>query len=132
MNSERNLAVARLIQEHLEPCPYSVEEIALLLGCRNTEMVEGFIRGDMRVPLDKTLLLAQALGCDKRQLFVLVLKSWFGTEFVKTVEEVFIGNSVSANEQGWISFLREVYGENVPALTPALRRRLRLLVSLPS
>jgi hypothetical protein len=132
MNSERNLAVARLIQEHLETCPYSVEEIALLLGCRNTEMVEGFICGDMRVPLDKMLPLSQALGCDKRQLFALVLKSWFGAEFVKMVEEVFIRNSASVTEQDWISFLRDVYGENVPALTPALRRRVRLLVSLPS
>lgn len=132
MSSEHNSLVAKFIQDHLETCHYGAGEIALLLGCRSTEMVEGFVRGDLRVPLDKVLPLSQALGCDKRRLFVLVLTSWFGTEFVKTVEEVLAGDSASAAEQGWISFLRELYGENLPALTPALRRRLRLLVSLPS
>lgn len=132
MSSEHNSTVAKFIQDHLETCHYSVGEIALLLGFRSTEMVEGFVRGDLRVPLDKVLPLSQALGCDKRQLFVLVLASWFGTEFVKTIEEVLASDSTSSAEQGWIGFLREFYGQNVPALTPSLRRRLRLLASLPS
>ncbi len=130
MNSEHKSAVAQFIQAHLETCPYSVGEIALVVGCRSTEMFEGFVRGDLRVPLDKVRPLAQALGCDKRRLLVLVLTSWFGSEFVKTVEEVLA--AASPAEQGWIDSLREFYGESVPELTPSLRRRLRLLVSLPS
>ncbi|MDX0695443.1 hypothetical protein [Sinorhizobium medicae] len=130
MDKEHTLKIAALVQGHLDASPYSVDEVAVLSGFKGPEMLEGIARGDARVPLDKVLLLAQALGCDKRQLLVLVLTSWFGPEFVKTVEEVFIGNSASAAERDWISFLREVYGENVPALTPALRRRLRLLASI--
>lgn len=132
MSFENNLSVAEFIQAHLETCHYNVGEIALLLGFRGAEMVEGFVRGERKVPLDKVLPLAQALGCDKRRLFVLVLNSWFDAEFVKTLEEVFVGDSASSTEQGWIGFLRETYGENIPQLTPTLRRRLRLLVSLPT
>lgn len=131
VDKEHTLKIAELVQGHLDASPYSVGEVAVLSGFKGPEMLEGIARGDVRVPLDKVLLLAQALGCDKRQLFALVFKSWFGTEFVKTVEEVFIGNSPSAAEQDWISILREFYGENVPALTSALRRRLRLLASMP-
>ncbi|NOV15445.1 hypothetical protein E5S70_04970 [Ensifer adhaerens] len=132
MNKEHTLKIAALVQGHLDASPYSVGEVAVLSGFKGPEMLEGIARGDFRVPLDKVLLLAQALGCDKRQLFVLVLTSWFGAEFVRMVEEVFAGGSASSTEQGWIGFLREFYGENIPELTPSLRRRLRLLASLPS
>ncbi|KQY16310.1 hypothetical protein ASE23_20210 [Rhizobium sp. Root73] len=132
MKSEHNAAVAKFIKEHLETSAYSMGEIALLVGSQSIEVVEGFVRGDLRIPLDKALPLAQALGCDKRKLFVLVLTSWFGTEFVKTIEDVLVDGSASTAEQGWIDFLRGSFGNNVPELTPSLRRRLRLVASLPS
>ena len=132
MTKEHTLKIAALVQGHLDASPYSVGEVAVLSGFQGPEMLDGIARGDLRVPLEKVLPLAQALGCDKRQLFTLVLNSWFGTEFVKTVEEVLVGDSASVAEQGWISSLREFYGEDVPELTPLLRRRLRLLLGLPS
>ncbi|OBY05061.1 hypothetical protein BAE36_22190 [Rhizobium leguminosarum bv. trifolii] len=130
MNSESNSEVAKFIQAHLEISPYTVEEITLLLGFRSPDMVEGFLRGERKVPLDKVLPLADALGCDKRQLFESVLRSWFDIEFLDAIKEIFAGGS--STEQEWISFLRELYGENIPELTPALRRRLRLFASVPS
>lgn len=132
MSSERNSEVACFIQGHLEKCGYTVGEITLLLGFQSTDMVEGFCRGDRKVPLDKVQLLAHALGCDKRRLFVLVLKSWFDAEFVKMLEDIFRGDCALADEQGWIGFLRESFGDQIPELTPTLRRRLRLLASVPS
>ncbi|MGO6781234.1 hypothetical protein GR211_16665 [Rhizobium leguminosarum] len=132
MNSERNSEVAKFIQAHLENSPYTVEEITLLLGFRGPDMVEGFLRGDRKVPLDKVQVLAEALGCDRRQLFESVLRSWFGIEFLDAIKEIFAGGSSSSTEQEWIRFLRELYGENIPELTPALRRRLRLFASVPS
>ncbi|MBB4255286.1 MULTISPECIES: hypothetical protein [Rhizobium] len=132
MKSERNSEVAKFIQAHLENSPYSVEEITLLLGFRSPDMVEGFLSGDRKVPLDKVLPLADALRCNKRQLFESVLRSWFDTEFLDTIKEVFAGGSSSSTEQEWIGFLRELYGENIPELTPASRRRLRLFARVPS
>ncbi|MBY3211504.1 hypothetical protein [Rhizobium laguerreae] len=132
MNSERNSEVAKFMQAHLENSPYSMEEITLLLGFQSPDMVEGFLRGERKVPLDKVLPLADSLGCDKRQLFESVLRSWFDIEFLDAIKEIFAGGSSSSTEQEWIRFLRELYGENIPELTPALRRRLRLFVSVPS
>ncbi len=132
MSSGRNSEVANFIKVHIEKGAYTVEEITLLLGFQNTETVEGFCRGDRKVPLDKVSVLAEALGCDRRGLFLLVLNSWFDTNFVAMLEEVFADGSASSVEQRWTDFLREFYSGNVPELTPQLKRRLRLLVSVPS
>ena len=132
MSSGRNSEVASFIEVHIEKSAYTVEEVTLLLGFQSTETVEGFFRGDRKVPLDKVSVLAEALGWDRRRLFLLVLNSWFDTDFVAMLEKVFADGSALSVEQRWIDFLREFYSGNVPELTPQLKRRLRLLVSVPS
>ncbi|SSC66251.1 hypothetical protein [Ciceribacter selenitireducens] len=94
-------------------------------------MINALANGDARVPLAKVMTLANALGCDEKQLFVLVLKSWFGSEFVNTLESVFKDTLASSNEQTWLSFFRDLYGDNLPELNQSLRRRLRLMAGLP-
>jgi hypothetical protein len=123
--------ISTLLRAHVDKSPYTLNEIAILCGFHGPEMLEGILRGELRVPLDKAMPLAKAIGCDRRTLFALVLKSWFGAELVNTVEEVFSDDAASAVERGWIAFLRDFYGDRIPELTPTLRRRLRLLVSLP-
>lgn len=125
------LHVSKLLQKHLAECPYSLNEVAVLSDFKRPEVLEGISRGDFRVPLDKVLPLAKALGCDEKLLFKLVMRSWFGADFVKTIEEVFGGKSLSETENGWIGFLREFHSENVPELTTPMRRRLRLVLRLP-
>ncbi|CDZ35833.1 Hypothetical protein NGAL_HAMBI1146_15750 [Neorhizobium galegae bv. officinalis] len=131
MIEDTKIEASALLRTHVDKSPYTLNEIALMSGFHGPEMLEGILRGDLRIPLDKAMPLAQALGCDGRNLFVLVLKSWFGAEFVKTIEKVFANGTASAVERGWIVFLRDFYGDHVPELTPTLRRRLRLLVSSP-
>ncbi|EDQ31791.1 hypothetical protein HPDFL43_21809 [Hoeflea phototrophica DFL-43] len=131
MIEEHKIAVSALIQKNLAECPYSLNEVAMLSGFQRPEVLEGVLRGDFRVPLDKVLPLAKALGCDEKLLFKLVMNSWFGVDFVKTIEDVFGGNVLSVAENGWIDFLREFHSENVPELTTQMRRRLRLLLKLP-
>lgn len=123
--------ISTLLKAHVDESPYSLNEIAIQCGFHGPEMLEGILRGEFRVPLDKAMPLANAMGCDGRTLFVLVLKSWFGADLVNTIEEVFANDAGSAVERGWIAFLRDFYGDPIPELTPTLRRRLRLLVSLP-
>jgi hypothetical protein len=123
--------ISNLLRVHVDVSPYTLNEIVLMCGFHGPEMLEGILRGEVRVPLDKAMPLAKAIGCDERNLFVLVLKSWFGSELVNTIEEVFASDTASTVERGWIAFLREFYGDPIPELTPTLRRRLRLLVSLP-
>lgn len=131
MIDDTKAQISTLLRAHVDESPYSLNEIAILCGFHGPEMLEGILRGELRVPLDKAMPLAKAIGCDGRALFLLVLKSWFGVELVNTIDEVFTNDAASAVERGWIAFLRDFYGDRIPELTPTLRRRLRLLVSLP-
>lgn len=131
MNVEACSAVTQIIQERVSASPYSVCEIAALAGFKNPDMIKALANGDARVPLDKAMPLAVALGCDEKQVFVLVLKSWFGSEFVDTLESVFKDTPASPHEQTWITFFRDLYGDNLPELNQSLRRRLRLMAGLP-
>lgn len=54
-------------------------EVAVLSDFQRPEVLAGILRGDFRVPLDKALPLAKALGCDEKLLFKLVMSSWFDT-----------------------------------------------------
>lgn len=128
---ESKIEAAALLRKHAGASDYSLNEIALLCGFQSPDMLEGILRGELRVPLDKAMALAKAIGCDGRTFFVLVLKSWFGAELVNTIEEVFANDTGSDVERDWIRFLRDSCEDRVPELTPTLRRRLRLLVSLP-
>jgi hypothetical protein len=129
MSNPTHMAVAKFIETHVSSSPYSVGEITAFCGFKSSEMIEGFIRGEWRVPIDKVPPLAQALGCDKRQLFILVLSSWFDKGIVSELEEAL--GSVSPAESSWLVCLREFYAGQVPKITPNSRRRLRLIVGLP-
>lgn len=131
MIDDTKAQISTLLRAHVDESPYSLNEIAILCGFHGPEMLEGILSGELRIPLDKAMPLAKAIECDGRTLFALVLKSWFGVELVNTIEEVFTNDAASAVERGWIAFLRDFYGDRIPELTPTLRRRLRLLVSLP-
>ncbi|EJL51628.1 hypothetical protein PMI09_04418 [Rhizobium sp. CF122] len=120
--------IARFIEEHANRSCYSYEEIALLCGFKTSDMIYCFMRGDRKVPLDKVAPLAEALGCDSAQLFVLALKSWFSDELFNQLEECFGAMHGDKAERGWILALREVFGGEVPEITVKMRRRLQILV----
>lgn len=132
MSDVVQIPTAKFIETHVKSSPYSVGEIAILCGFKNGEMIEGFITGERKVPLDKVLPLAQALECDRRQLFSLALRSWFGEAFVNDMEDIFGASADSPAERSWLICLREFYAGQIPEITPNLRRRLRLIIGLPS
>ncbi|MCF6369500.1 hypothetical protein [Rhizobium halophilum] len=127
---EQQTPIARFIQEHADRSCYSYEEIALLCGFKTSDMIYMFMRGERKVPLDKVAPLAEALGCDSAQLFVLALKSWFSTELFNQVEECFGAMHENKAERGWILALREIFGGEVPELTVKMRSRLRILARI--
>ncbi|KEQ09332.1 helix-turn-helix transcriptional regulator [Pseudorhizobium pelagicum] len=131
MEQEALKNIANIMSEYLASCGYSLSEVALLAGFKSDDMVKSFVRGDGRIPLDKVVPLAAALGCDRRQLLTLAMTSWFGAAFVKTLTEVLIDEAPPSTESAWIASLHELYGDSIPDITPALRRRLRLLVGNP-
>ena len=127
---EQQTPIARFIQEHAERSCYSYEEIALLCGFKTSDMIHAFTRGERKVPLDKVAPLAEALGCDRNQLFVHALKSWFSPELFNQLEECFGTRQESKAERGWIAALREIFGGEVPELTGKMRSRLRILTGI--
>jgi hypothetical protein len=131
MDAEHNLAVANFIQSHIEECGYSVAEVATLSGFKRVENLEAILRGDWKLSMDKVSSLAGALGCNKQQLFMLAFTSWFRADFERECEEAFAAKRSKSTERTWISFLRELYSGDVPNLTPSLRRRIKLLTSMP-
>ena len=120
--------IARFIEEHANRSCYSYDEIALLSGFNTSDMIYCFMRGERKVPLDKVAPLAEALGCDSAQLFVLALKSWFSDELFYQLEECFGAMQADDAERSWIRVLREIFGGELPEITVSMRRRLQMLV----
>jgi len=109
---------------------YTLAEVAVIAGFKSPEMLESIVSGGSRIPLDKIAPLADALHCNKRELLQIVLKSWFGDDFVQLVQETFSVPALSSSsESDWITFLRETNNGTVPNLGATLRRRFRLLLS---
>lgn len=119
--------LVRFIEEHANHSPYSYEELALLCGFKTSDMIYAFMRGERKVPLDKVAPLAEALGCDSGQLFVLALKTWFSDELFNQLEECFGTIKENSAERSWIVALRETYKGDVPEVTVKMRRRLQIL-----
>jgi len=133
MLTEQQTPLARFIEEHANRSPYSYSEIAILCGFKTDALIYAFMRGEIRLPLDKVAPLAEAIGCDSAQLFVLALKSWFSAELFGQIEECFLESDEEDNiERVWLLAIREIYSGKVPELTVKLRRRLRLVLKTSS
>jgi hypothetical protein len=120
--------LARFIEEQANRSCYSYEEIAILCGFKTSDMIYAFMRGERKVPLDKVAPLAEALGCDSAQLFMLALRSWFTEDLFNQVEECFGAMQDNKAERGWLMAIREIFGGEVPEITVKMRRRLQFVI----
>ncbi len=132
MFESQQTLLAKFIEEHANKSPYSCEELALLCGFKTSDMIYAVVRGERKLPLDKVAPLAEALDCDRGQLFVLVMKSWFGVELINHIEECFGAMLKDGAERSWIIALREIYKGDVPEMTVKMRQRLKILVGFSS
>lgn len=127
MTPAQQTPIARYIEEHANRSCYSYQEIALLCGFKTSDMIYAFIRGERKVPLDMIKPLAEILDCDRKQLFILALRTWCNEEFFSQLEETFGTAQETEAERGWLAALREIYGGSVPEITAAMHRRIRVL-----
>jgi hypothetical protein len=128
MLAAQQTPLARFIEQHANRSCYSYEEIAIICGFKTSDVIYAFMRGERKVPLDKVAPLAEALGCDSAQLFLLALRSWFSEELFNQVEECFGAMQDSNAERGWLLAIREIFGGEVPEITVKMRRRLQFLI----
>lgn len=118
---------ARYIEEYANNSIYSYDEIALLCGFKTSDMIYGFMRGERKVPLHLIKTLAEVLQCDRRELFILALRTWFNEDLFSLLEETFGAAQETAAERSWLEVLREIYKGDVPEITTTMRRRIRIL-----
>ena len=129
MLEKQQTPLAKFIEDHANRSEYSYEEIAVLCGFKTDALIYAFMRGEIKLPLDKVAPLAEALGCDGGQLFTLALKAWFSVEMFEQMEEAFLAYpSFDPAELGWLRLIREIFGGKVPEMNDRFKRRLQLVL----
>ncbi|MCX5578989.1 hypothetical protein [Kaistia terrae] len=127
MPPEKHSPVCRYIEEYVEKSTYSLQEIAMLCGFKDLDIIYRFLRGERRLPLHIVETLAEVLECNRSQLFILTLRTWFDEDFLSLLEESFGAARETEAERSWLEALREIYKGDVPEITATMRRRIRIL-----
>jgi uncharacterized protein (DUF2252 family) len=120
MTPGKPFAATRLVKylpkRILELRPKTQAEIASEAGFVNANMVTMIKQGSSRLPLDRVVPLARALETDPAYLLLLALEQMVGSTEANAIMTV-MSTSVTQNEMGWITALREASGLSDPPLT---------------
>ena len=114
----------KLICATIDASDKSQRQIALDAGFDKPNVLSMIKTGIMKVPMDKIVPLADALGLDRAMFLSLGLRAYMPS-LLEVVEEQY-GFLVSANERRWIAAIREISGGRNPSLTPKIRKMLEL------
>ena len=130
MPEKQNAALANFIAEHANSCGASYDEIGLRCGFRNGNLIHAFARREIRPPLNKIEALAEALGCDKRQLFNLTFQEWFTPTLFLEMREMFSdGPCLLQEEKQWLEALYDDFGGVLPKIDDQLREKLQTFIN---
>jgi hypothetical protein len=130
MLEKQQTPLAKFIEDNPKRSGYSFEEIGIMCGFKTADLIYAFMRGEIRLPLDKVVPMAEALSCDSGQLFTLALKEWFSQQIFEQMEEAFLAfPSLDTVELGWLKVIRDIFGGKVPEINDRFKRRLQLVLS---
>ena len=90
MISENLTPLVKFIKEKALLSERSYSEIAVLCGFKSTATIHLFVRGEVRLPLDKVASMAAAIGCESAELFMLALSEWFTPTLLAQMEQAFL------------------------------------------
>jgi hypothetical protein len=120
MSPRKPFAATRLTEylakRVLELRPKKQSEIASQAGFVNANMVTMIKQGSTRLPLDRVVPLAKALEADPAYLLLLALEQMVGRTDANAIMSV-MSTSVTQNEMGWVTAVREASGLTDPPLT---------------
>lgn len=107
----RDMFVAEL-ERRIKASGKSQVSLAEALGYSNANMISLFKKGTTRIPLDKVVPFAQALGVDPAEM----IREWFDTYMpgILSAIEPYIGMALTANEEAWVRRLRKLWGRVPP------------------
>lgn len=115
--------VTKFLQERLAEISGSKSErqVAAEAGFRSLNIVNMMKKGDAKVPLDRAVGLANALGVDPAHFFVLVLDQYLPAD---TPEGMLMTTLLSNKEKEIIAFIREISEGSDPGLNQHRREAL--------
>jgi predicted XRE-type DNA-binding protein len=107
----RNQFVSNL-EDLINGSDMTQKELAQQLGYEQPNIITMFKVGSTRVPLEKVIELAKALGADPQQM----LRDWFDAYMpgVNTMIDQYLVFPVSPAEKTWIAGLRGAFGKLPP------------------
>lgn len=117
-------AIANYIEEYANASIYNYRDLAVMAGFTSTGIFYQFMKGEVKVPLDRVPALAEALACDPSHLFVLAMEQYFEPKMFEQMRELILPQ-ISANERGWVDIIRQASRGTDPGVTPALAQKLR-------
>jgi len=116
--------LSSLVFRRLVELNISQKEVAEKVGFKNQNMITMIKNGDAKLALDRVPAMAKALDIDPVYLFRLALEQTFDAVSVQQLMDI-LGSGRSANEEQIIGRIRELAGDDDPALTEELDNRLK-------
>ncbi|MBB1249939.1 hypothetical protein [Rhizobium sp. G21] len=127
MLEKRESPLSLYIKEHVDRCPLSDDEIGVICGFKNGNLIRAFAEGEIRPPLELIDPLSDVFGCDYGEFLTLAIREWFSPAVFEWLQEVRF-NYTDPVEKSWILALREIFGGTVPELSDRIRARLKLVM----
>jgi hypothetical protein len=106
MTTLKRPTVAGYLSEKINASGKTAEEIASAIGHDNTNVIQGIMRGSVKVPANIILLLAQALELDPVYLLRLVLSEYM-PDVLTTLDHCVPAGLLTKAEFGLIEAYRE-------------------------
>lgn len=121
--------IALLMRERIESSGKTLNELAIAMGYNKGNIISMMKNGDTKVPINKAVVIAQALNIDPNYFIRLALRQWFADELDPVWE--FLDGIVSANETKLIRAVRDAYDDKVPSFTKSqIEEAVALLTEL--
>lgn len=110
------------VARHIDMSEKSQKEIAEAIGYDKPNMLSMVKRGDTRLPIDKVIPLAKALGVDPAGLLVLTLGQYYPDEESELAS--LFATATTRNERVILQKIRNVTNGSDPEMTPTIERKL--------
>jgi hypothetical protein len=130
MLEKRESPLSLYIKKHVDGSPLSDDEIGVICGFKNGNLIRAFAEGEIRPPLDRLSALGEAIRADLSLLFSLAIRELFSPELLEQLQNMNL-NHVDHAETTWIRALNEVFDGQIPEINDRLRARLELVVKMP-
>jgi hypothetical protein len=127
MLEKHDTPLSKYLRELVDRAPLSDDEIGILCGFKNGNLIRAFAKGQIRPPLDRISVLAETLNGDLRLMFSLALRELFSPKLLQELKEVNVVH-IERSEATWLQALNEIFDGDIPEMNEGIRDRLELII----